>query len=135
MDIQITGLEQVQRRLAEAPKHIVASSFVNALDAGIKVVEEFVAGRTPVQDDDYGYFKEGGSLLAHIVTEVQLDQQLRGGVALVGFGRYGFIARMIEYGHRKVPPNPFMRQSTNAAADEALAAFQSSLIENLSVFD
>ena len=143
MDIQITGLEQVQRNLAEAPAHIVASSYTKALDAGIKVIEAEVAARTPVQVEDYGLHQESGSLLDHIMTTVEIDSSLRGGVAKVGFGKYGQVANWVEYGHRQVthqpgkrevgftPAHPFMRPALAAAADAAIEAFAETLAASL----
>ena len=141
--ITITGLEQVQRRLREAPSLLVAKAMHTALDRGIGVIAAEVEALTP---EDTGDLKE------HVITRVEIDVQNRGGSAAVGFastphertGRASdAVALWVEMGHRMVshdgkeighvPPHPFMRTAFTVAADRAIEVFAETLIEGLSV--
>jgi HK97 gp10 family phage protein len=135
MSLQITGLQEVQQMLKDAPRIVVASAFVNALDAGAQVIKAALAPRIPVSDEE-----TAGELKAALMSTVTLDPQLRGGVAEVGFGtKQGHIANFVEYGHRMVghkpgkielgmvSPHPFMRPAAEVSADAAIEAFADTL--------
>ena len=146
MEIQISGLEQVQRRLAETPEALVRKAFETALDRAIGVVAAEVEARTPVG--------EAEELAEAVITRVKLDEQNRGGQAAVGFSsrqseRTGRpldeIALWVEYGHRMVthhgqqvghvPAHPFLRPALASAGDRAIEVFASTLIESLSLIE
>lgn len=132
--VKITGIEEVQKMLAEAPKNVVQLGYGRALTAGINVFAGALASRTPVRS---------GKLAASLVIAVEVDSDARGGAAAVGFGKQGHVANWVEYGHRMVGhapnkketgavlPHPFMRPAFDASADEALQAFQDSLVTTL----
>lgn len=148
MELKISGLDQVQRRLREAPNTLVAKSFAKALDRAGGVIAAEVERRTPIGPE--------GDLKEHVIVKVEVDTAARGGSALIGFssatsGRTGkpmdLIAYWVEYGHRlvghgkrkkdrkdlgKVPPHPFMRPAFDASADRAVEVFGDTLIDSLS---
>ena len=146
--IKVTGITEVQKMLAEAPKSVVARGFLKALDAGAKVFEQELEIRTPVLVSALMTVAEKGKhhpgdLRRALMSLVTLDSQFRGGEAAVGYGKQGFIANFVEYGHRmvthkpgkkhigQVPAHPFMRPTFDAKADAALDAFAESLIGTL----
>jgi hypothetical protein len=133
--VVITGIEEVQRMLTEAPKNIVMLGYGRALNAGINVLATAIIARTPVKK---------GDLAKALVTNVVVDSQGRGGHAEVGFsGKQGHVANWLEYGHvmrghrpkRKllgtVAPHPFMRRAADTAGDAAVEAFADSLAATL----
>jgi hypothetical protein len=137
---KITGLEDVQRMLDDAPRDLVARGFLKALQASADVIAEEVGVRTPIKSEDTGGLLERGELRASLRTDVQLDSQFRGGVARVGFGKAGAIANWIEWGHRlvghkssgkkligEVKARPFLRPAFDSSADAAVDAFARSL--------
>jgi len=141
IQVNVVGIQDVQRMLREAPKNIVARGFIKALDAAGTVILEEVDMRTPIRlaTDTGDIVVEGGDLKAAIMKEVQLDANYRGGFVNIGFGKeQGHIALWVEYGHRlvtrgrhrqigTVAPHPFMRPGLDAAYDRAIEAFARSL--------
>lgn len=147
MDIQISGLEQVQKALANAPKTIVITTFARALDAAAGVIAAEVAARV----DLMGEFSET-PLADHILTKVELDTDARGGNAVVGFDKsidertgvpQDAKAYWIEFGHRivthkpalkdvgEVKEKPFMRETFDVTRDKAIEVFAETVIANL----
>lgn len=141
--IQITGLAEVQRMLAEAPKTVVATAYLKALQAGANVIADELESRTPIKAEDVGGLLDKGVLRESVMIAVEIDSDLRGGQAEVGFGKNGYVAMWVEYGHRMVghkpnkklkgtvKANPFMRQTAAVSADRAIAAFQDELVAQL----
>ena len=139
--IQVTGLEDVQRMLKEAPKHVVVTGYAKALRRSINVIAETLQMLTPEgsnhTNDDILPLNES------IVTDVQVDSNGRGGVARVGYGKSGHVALFVEYGHvmkthkpgssivGHVPAHPFMRPAFDQSAAAATAAFQESITETV----
>lgn len=133
--IEIEGLEETAALFRDAPKEAIPAALLHGLTAGGRVIEEFMAGRTPDRE---------GDLLADLGTTVTLDSEFRGGVAAVGFSAaQGHVARFVEFGHRmvghkpekkelgEVEPHPFMRPSADAAAEEAIEAFDAAVMTDL----
>lgn len=140
--IVVTGIEEVNRMLTDLPAVIVARAFLKALDAGAKVIERGLLERTPERDE--GDRREDvPHLIDSIVIEINIDSQLRGGIAKVGFGNMGHVALWVEYGHHllghkptkkelgNVQPYPFMRPTADAVANDVIQAFQDALVEVL----
>lgn len=147
--ITVVGVEDVQRMLSDAPKTIVASGFLKALSAGANVFADELELKTPVKKADTGGLLDKGVLRESIAIDVELDSQFRGGSADVHFGKNGFIANFVEFGHRmighksggkkvlgsveatSVPPYPFVRPAFDAGANRAIEAFTNSIIETV----
>lgn len=150
--IEAIGIEDVQRMLRDGPKTLVATGFVRALSAGGNVIAGVLEAKTPVKEEDVGGLLDKGELRESVMVAVTLDPQFRGGSAEIGFGKIGFVAYWLEYGHRILPhnpatrnskeylntvkgfvkANPFMRDAADASADAAIEAFAASLIETMS---
>lgn len=75
---------------------------------------------------------------------IEIDRQGRGGRLTIGFGKQGYIALWVEYGHRIVThkpalrdtgkrskPNPFLRESMDAAEAQAVDRFFETFIRVL----
>ena len=149
MDLQITGLEQVQRAITELPAQIVVRSFARALDRAAGVI----AAEVELRAEGLGESGSDTPLSEHVVTKTEVDTGKRGGVASVGFDtsrdeRSGLPqdtkAMLVEFGHQqvthrpkkkavgRVPPHPFMRPAFQASGDKAIEVFAATLIEGLS---
>jgi HK97 gp10 family phage protein len=126
-DIEITGLQETIRNLGELEDKLAKQALRKALQAGVNVMGNAVMARTPV---DTGLLKES------VGTAVTVRSDGRSGIASVGFGRQGYVARMIEFGHRivghkpkkkdtgkHVPARPFIRPAFDASAEKAVDAF------------
>lgn len=127
--INVSGIEQVCQALDRAPlamNHLLKDGLV---EAGNVIAMEVIA-RTPVKT---------GLMKASVVNvvEVSLNGRGMGGRAQIGFGKQGFKARMIEYGHRIVGHKPgkkelgskeglgFMRAALEMSKDAAASRFVS----------
>lgn len=149
MDLQITGLDQVQKALRELPAKVVVTSYAKALDRAAGVIAAEVTARAEA-------LPESGSdtpLSEHVITKTEVDTNQRGGAAAVGFDssqddRTGIPqdlkALLVEMGHRMlthqpgkkevghVAPHPFVRPAFEATADKAIEVFAETLIDGLS---
>jgi len=131
--ISISGIEETLAMLTAAPKNVAKAAFGKALTAAAVPVVQALDAHTPV---------EHGDLKAHVMTDVALDPEGRGGVAQVGYGKEGWKARLVEYGHRQIghkPKNkdegvvrshPFMRPAAAESGEAAIEAFGGSLAES-----
>ncbi|SRR5216684_818579 len=131
---RIIGIEDVCKMLREAPKIIVATGFLKALNAGAQEINRELNIREPVRE---------GKLKAARMMEITLDNQLRGGLARIGYGKMGQRALWVEYGHRMIghkpgkkaegmiAPHPFMRVAFDSSAERAIAAFADSLAQTV----
>ena len=121
--------------LQKAPREAMPGALLHGFTAGSRVIEEYVAGRTP---------EKQGLLLEDLGTTVTLDADFRGGEAATGFsGKQGSVARWVEYGHREVghkpakkeegtvQPHPFMRPAAEMAAEPAVDAFVDAVMQDL----
>ena len=139
-EVQITGIAEVQKMLREAPKLIVANAFHRALVAADNVIQAELAIREPhgqLTADNKATLAESRTSL------IELDSQFRGGVLNIGYGKQGFVAGWVEFGHKMVGhkpglkllgtvvPHAFMRPSFDASADKAIEAFANALQKEL----
>jgi HK97 gp10 family phage protein len=137
----IEGADEVVKLLQSAPRVVVATGFLKALQAGAKPIVDQLEARTPERDEGERN-EETPHLKDNITVDIQLDSQFRGGFADIGFGKLGYIANFVEYGHRmlthdekeigKIEPKPFMRPAAEAAAEAAIDAFADALTTELS---
>lgn len=149
IDVKVEGIEEVELFLTELPREIVASGFLAALKAGGTVIENTLVYNCPVQEEETGGILEQGELRDSIYMKVELDSQLRGGVATIAFRGQApnAVANWIEYGHRivghrpkleykgkDVPPNPFIRRTADQAAQPAVEAFVNSIMQTVSTY-
>ncbi len=135
--------------LTRLPRDIVLGGYNRALHAAADVIEAELDLRTPVQIALAGgdLVVEGGRLKESIVSVVTLDSNYRGGMVEIGFGKLGYIANFVEYGHRMVthkpgskevgfvPAYPFMRPAAEAAAEPAIDAFAKSLAQTVNALN
>lgn len=137
MTITVTGDREVALMLREGPKMLVANGFLKALSAGGNVIADALEVNTPVKAEDTGGVLDRGVLRESVMIQVELDSQFRGGSAHIGFGKNGYVANWLEFGHVLkshkgkvlgfVPPNPFMRRTLNNCGDQAIQAFADSI--------
>jgi HK97 gp10 family phage protein len=134
MDITISGVDEIQALLRRAPARVVRNSMARALAAAAVPVVRALEPRIPV---------DTGDLAKHLMTDIAIDADGRGGTAQIGFGKEGWKARLVEYGHRElghepdkkdlgtVAHHPFMGPAAMASADAAVEAFTEVLSESL----
>lgn len=147
----ITGVEEVQQMLRDAPRNVVARAFLKGFEAAAEPIEAELEIRTPVReatlwnDESFSEFRQqtGGDLKAALMHETTLDASFRGGSLEVGFGKQGHVALWVEMGHRmvghkpgkkllgNVPAHPFMTPAADASADAAIDAFANVLVATL----
>lgn len=149
--INISGIDDVCKNLTDMPQRLVKGAYGKALAAAAIPVITELEPRVPVHT---GLLKES------IVTDIFINSEGKGGNIKVGFygnsktGDQGYIARMVEYGHRMVgpkpksvswkrfreenhnrlgdvEPHPFMRPAAAASADAAIAAFGQSIEQSM----
>jgi HK97 gp10 family phage protein len=131
----VIGLEDAKRDLLGLAGEIARDLFPDALKAGGDVIEQELEARTP-EGKVSTSTKEYGPLRDDLDTAIEI-QGLTGS-AKVGFGQdKGWVARLVEFGHRdvthkgkqigEVKAHPFMRTSADTAADDAVEAFADSL--------
>ena len=150
MELQITGLDQVQTRLKQAGPTLAQKAYAKALKAAGEVLRKEVSDRAPVKTEEFKGSNSlpPGALKADIQLQVKVSEQ--GGGATIGPSRKtAYVARFVELGHRQVshgkkkgrkvighvPAKPFLRPAFDAAGDAAVQAFANSLIESLSVLE
>src|SRR5579872_4066390 len=135
LGIDIVGLENCISQLTALPQRIVKHAFGKALAASAVPIVEALEARTPV---------DTGLLRSSIKSDITVSPEGKGGRLNVGFGKQGFRARMVEFGHRAVghkpdkkdsgkvvSAHPFMRPATAASQEAATEAFKESLIKSL----
>ena len=150
MQIQITGLEQVQTALKNAGPKLSRLAYLRALGAAGKVLQAEVQERAPVKTD----LREGGNSLPPGALksdiQVQVSSTDQGGQVKVGPSpKTAHVAYWIEFGYtltshgqkkgrkaiKHIPARPFLRPARDTVGEAAIAAFQNTLIENLSVLE
>ena len=132
--IVVTGIEETQQLLADAPKNVVMLGYGRASNAAMNVLAEALISRTPVKH---------GDLARALVINVSVDANSKGSFGQVGFGKQGLVAYWLEYGHRivthkpgkkevgEVSAQPFMRPAFDSSADAAIDAFCAALEASL----
>lgn len=121
--------------LTAAPANIAKGAIGKGLTAACVPVVQALDAHTPVL---------AGSLKEHLMSDVALDANGRGGDAQIGYGKQGYVARMVEYGHRMVghkpkkedtgkivAAHPFMRPAAAESGEAAIEAFGKSLEESM----
>lgn len=136
-DIQIDDSE-AQRGLEDIRRLVTQTALVKGANAAAEVIAGTLATLTPEAEEGERN-DEQPHLVDSIVTAVEVDSEGRGVVANVGFGKMGYVANFVEYGHRmvghkpdkkelgKVNPKPFMRPAAEMAADPAVEAFRAAV--------
>jgi HK97 gp10 family phage protein len=135
-EVFITGIEETIAALNDMPDRIAKVATVKALNAGVQPILETIRPRIPIGAT--------GELSNSLMYTINIAKDGRNGIAQIGFGKQGFVARMIEYGHRiigrkpkktdlgkTVPSRPFMRPAAETAAGAAIEAFAASVKESI----
>jgi len=133
--IEIKGIEETCEGLSELPKRLVKHAFAKALAAASVPMVKALEARTP---------KHTGDLAEHLMTDIQVDAEGRGGRVDIGYGKEGYKARLVEFGHRMVghkpakkdlgkavQPHPFMRPAAAESAEASVEAFDESINESV----
>jgi HK97 gp10 family phage protein len=124
--VDVKGLPELKRKLEAAGPQLAARMMRAGLSKGIEIIAQAVLANTPYRT---------GELQQNLVVAVDVAPSGTSGVARVGFGKQGYIARFLEYGHRKVvrkgesqevvgfvPANPFMRRAYESSKEQAREA-------------
>jgi HK97 gp10 family phage protein len=144
IEIDVTGLGDAVKGLNGLKDRVAKYGLRQALTSGITVLEQEVKRRTP---------RRTGLLAEMCASTVRVNDRM-GGTATVNFGSEGYVARLVETGHRihkrvgtkgklpkpgteansnvdveHVPAKPFMRPAFEEKKDEAIAAFAETLAD------
>jgi hypothetical protein len=153
--IQIEGIEETMAMFEDLPKTIILEGLTGALGAAADVLAAGITvwSRKTVEEHCVAPV-EVGALREALEKWITLDSNYRGGLAEVGFGKLGYIANFLEYGHamvghrkqRKkpetgpktpggfVPADPRMRPAFDAGKERAIDAFTDSVHSTLETF-
>lgn len=140
--VVITGLVETQQMIVRLPAELTSDVFPEMLMAAGGVVQQELVKNAPRRKTDVKGSREFPPLSESAVTDVEVDQNGRSGVASTGFGDAGPVALWNEYGHeivtrsgrdtgRRTQPNPFMRRSTDNCAETAIDAAVAVVIRKL----
>lgn len=138
VSIEISGGQELERRLRLLPDRIAVNVMVGAMYAGAKVVLAAARKRAPILDlEKWGGPHEPGNLLANIFARRTRARDRNTVGAIVGVGPAAFYARFVEFGtsgsdasskghhyraHHATRPYPFMRPAADESKDDAVAA-------------
>lgn len=134
--INISGIDEVEALLRNAPERLVRQAFRRALSAATVPVVQNLKPRIP---------ERTGDLKQHLETKISIHADGLSGVARIGFGSEGWRARLVELGHRmighgpenkeigEVSAHPFMGPAASASGDAAIEAFTDSMRDSLQV--
>lgn len=130
--VQVQGLAEVDAKLHKLANKLADRSLRKAVEAGLVVMADAVRDRTP---------EKTGLLKSSVGGRVATSQKQGALVGVVGFGNEGYVARLVEFGHRvrakakngkskksgavvgHVPAHPFMRPAFDESKDAAVEAF------------
>jgi HK97 gp10 family phage protein len=119
---KVEGLRELKANLEKLGADVAKGVMTEGLQAGGKVLMEAIGGVTPVHE---------GELKAHIMMTTDVAPSGTSGEVKVGFGKQGYKARWVEFGHRMVshkpdkkeighvPAHPFIRPGFDASHTEA----------------
>ena len=150
--ITVEGVPEAIALFNKLPRIVVSYALPQALGAASVVMRRALLESTPYtslsmtgRTKKTGVGNWGrGALRENIITDIQIDSQLRGGTFEIGFGRLSPIARWVEWGHRMVshkpglkmlgivPAYPFMRPAFDMSSDESIQKFVAELSSILS---
>ncbi|MCU1327474.1 MAG: hypothetical protein JWN34_2844 [Bryobacterales bacterium] len=130
------GFEDAKKLLSDLPRRLVRRGLRKAVTAAAVVVAEAIHARTPQSTKAT---HTDPHLADSLVVDVEVDEAAGSAHAEIGFGKQGYRALWVEYGHQQVshggkpgpfvPANPFMRSAGIAAGDAAEEAFVAALTE------
>jgi hypothetical protein len=131
VNISLLGFNEHLKKVNAQARKALAKS----LRAGINVIGNEIVRNTP---------QLTGELRLAAGINVQTDPNKPSGFAVFGFGKMGYLAYWLEYGHKivghipkktdtgkVVAPNPFMRVALDSKAEEASDAFASTMRSEL----
>jgi len=138
---RVEGIEETCDALTRLPGLMVAHCFQKALRSAAEVIVAEIQARTPIGDDIWNF--DEPKLRDSLVTEITLDSEFRGGIAEIGFGKVGYRALWVEYGHEMVghrpdkkklgfvDAHPFIRPAFDACENRAIDAFVDTFVQEM----
>jgi HK97 gp10 family phage protein len=94
---EIKGLRELKANLERLGPALAKSIMTEGLDAGGKVLMDAIGERTPVRE---------GLLKEHMVMSSEVAPSGTSGRVKIGFGKQGYKAKWVEFGHRMVSHGP-----------------------------
>lgn len=128
--MKLLGLNETLAALDSIPSALIKEALEPALIAAAQPMIQALAIATPVKTSE---------LVNHLMFGIEINEQTGRAVAQVGFGKLGYVARFVEFGHREVghkpnlkeygnvKPHPFMRQAFANSIGAATDAFVRSI--------
>jgi hypothetical protein len=144
--VHVEGIEDVVEAFTDLPKYMQLAGMHRALTAAGNVLMAAIEPRIPIRLEisDGELRVAGGQLKDAMKSEVTLDSNYRGGMIEIHFGKLGFIANFVEYGHvmlshagktltgPKTPGGfvkayPFIRPAVDGCWEQAIDVFTDSM--------
>ena len=123
--VEITGLEDIERRLHELGPKLATKALKKALTAAGEVMQAAVEARAPYGPHRFKSSHEViyGALQQSIDVVTQMLVLEDGGMVRVGPDKRAFWALFLEFGTCKMAAHPFIRPAFDDCKQDALDAF------------
>lgn len=122
VDIELTGMEELEKVLRQMPDGLAERDLASALRKGANVVRDEAQKNAPVDD---------GDLKDSIKVRKQKSGKGEAAVIVAPTKPAGFHAHFIEFGTVKQPAQPFLRPAFDSKQNEALEVIITSLAKKV----
>jgi HK97 gp10 family phage protein len=123
--VVITGIKDIDKRLRQLEPKVGRKVVRQAIRASLKIMAQEVKNQVPVRT---GLTKSSVQVRAlkakkrgAIALEVRISGKVEGLIKTTRKGKRFFTPALVEYGHKGVAPNPFMRRAFEARGEQVRA--------------
>ena len=121
--VEISGLDELEKALRDAPKQMAVKYLRAAIKAGAKIIQERIADNAPVRT---------GFLAEHIKVATKVKTGDNGSLtAIVGPAPAAYYGIFEEFGANGRPGVHFMEQAAVACKDEVIEAVKEAAAKSL----
>ncbi len=146
---KVEGLKELDRALGQLPKAVAARAMTSALIDAAKPIQEAAQAAAPVGTEPGGRYytrksgerilRQRGTLKALVQIGTRLTQRQRRAARRAGknfseiyIGTRDRVGLLVEFGTRKVAPNPFLRNAWDSGKGALLDKIKDLLWQRLS---
>lgn len=132
-DVEITGLEDCERKLHELGPKLATRALKDALQAAGEVFQAAIEARAPYGPHRFAHTNEVvyGAIQQNIDVGLQMLVLEDGGMVRVGPDKKVFWAKFCEFGTVHEPARPFIRPAFDESKEDALDAFVKTMADRL----
>ena len=123
-DVQILGVEEVERKLKEMAPNIFRKALRDCLNASGSVLQDAAIETAPIDISGEPSPHDPGQLKADIRRKVKLEPSEGIGSVAVGPSKHSFYGMFAEFGTSHQPARPWLRPAFEFAAPEAIEMFE-----------